>query len=144
MFLQRREMTMLAFRLSGIHWQSGVDFLVLTVALHFLLQWSRQARAFRLALSILALRVGALLARQLDLLITSWVLDAATVIAGLALLIVFQPELRRALMRLDIRGRVRRTRKSPHCPPLARRPGPSPPRTVARSSSSGEGIHSWS
>ena len=111
MSLQRRELAMFAFTLSGIHWQSGVDFLVLAVALYLLLQWSRQARAFRLALSILALRVGALLARQLDLLITSWVLDAATVIAGLALLIVFQPELRRALMRLDIRGRVRRDGK---------------------------------
>jgi uncharacterized protein (TIGR00159 family) len=102
---------MLAFALSGIHWQSGVDFLVLAVALHFLLKWSRQARAFRLVLSILGLRVGALLARQLDLLITSWVLDAATVVAGLALLIVFQPELRRALMGLDIRRRVRRDEK---------------------------------
>src|SRR5205814_4082294 len=31
----------------------------------------------------------------------SWVLDAATVIALLSLVVVFQPELRRALMRLD-------------------------------------------
>jgi uncharacterized protein (TIGR00159 family) len=93
--------------ISRFHWQSVVDFLVLAVALYFLLRWSRQTRALRLALSILALRVASLLARQLDLLITSWVLDAATVITILALLLVFQPELRRALMRFDIRGRPR-------------------------------------
>jgi diadenylate cyclase len=93
--------------MTTIHWQSAVDFLVLAVALYLLLRWSRQARALRLALSILALRVGALLARQLDLLITSWVLDVATIIAILALLIVFQPELRRALTRFDIMGRAR-------------------------------------
>ncbi len=93
-------------QLATIHWQSGVDFFVLAIALYLLLRWSRQARALRLALSILALRVGALLARQLELLITSWVLDAATIIAILALLIVFQPELRRALMRFDIMGRA--------------------------------------
>lgn len=98
-------MAMLA--ISRFHWQSAVDFLVLAVALYFLLRWSRQTRALRLALSILALRVAALLARQLDLLITSWVLDAATVITILALLVVFQPELRRAFMRFDIRGRPR-------------------------------------
>lgn len=98
-------MAMLA--ISRFHWQSAVDFFVLAVALYFLLRWSRQTRALRLALSILALRVAALLARQLDLLITSWVLDAATVITILALLVVFQPELRRAFMRFDIRGRPR-------------------------------------
>lgn len=92
-----------------MHWQSAVDFVVLVIALYFLLRWSRQARALRFAVSILALRVSGLLARQLDLLITSWVLDAATAIAILALLIVFQPELRRALVRLDIRRRIRRT-----------------------------------
>jgi diadenylate cyclase len=99
---------MLALVMPAIHWQSAVDFLVLAVALYLLLRWSRQARALRLAVSILALRVGALLARQLGLLITSSVLDVATVIAVLALLILFQPELRRALMRLDVWGRVRR------------------------------------
>src|SRR5262245_61493500 len=92
--------------LSKIHWQSVIDFLVLAVALNLLLRWSRQARALRLAVSILALRVAGLLARQLDLLITSWVLDIGTVIALLALLVVFQPELRRALMRFDIMGRT--------------------------------------
>jgi uncharacterized protein (TIGR00159 family) len=94
--------------MSSIHWQSVVDFLVLAIALYLLLRWSRQARAFRFAVLILVLRVGALLAHQLDLLITVWVLDAATVIAILALLIVFQPELRRAFTRFDVLGRARR------------------------------------
>lgn len=98
--------------MSSIHWQSGVDFLVLAVAFYLLLRWSRQARAFRLAVGILALRVGALLAHQLDLLITVWVLDAATVIAILALLIVFQPELRRAFTRFDVLGRARRRERA--------------------------------
>jgi diadenylate cyclase len=94
--------------MSAIRWQSAVDFLVLVVALYLLLRWSRQARALRLALSILALRVGTLLAQQLDLLLTSWVLDAATIVALLALVIVFQPELRSALTRFDFTGHVAR------------------------------------
>jgi uncharacterized protein (TIGR00159 family) len=90
--------------MSSVHWRSAIDFLVLVVAIYFLLRWSREARALRLTLAILALRVGALLARQLDLLITSWVLDAATIVALLVLAVVFQPEVRRALMRLDVRS----------------------------------------
>ncbi len=92
--------------LTTIHWQSVVDFLVLAVAIYLLLRWSREARALRIALTIFALRVGALLAGQLDLLITSWVLDASTIVALLALIVVFQPELRRALTRFDITGRA--------------------------------------
>jgi diadenylate cyclase len=99
--------------MSVIRWQSAIDFLVLAVGIYLLLRWSRQARALRLALSILALRVGALLARQLGLLITGWVLDAATIVVVLALVIVFQPELRRALMRLDLPGRARQEGRIP-------------------------------
>jgi diadenylate cyclase len=90
-----------------VHLQSTVDFCVLAVAIYLLLRWSREARALRLTLTILAFRVGALLARQLDLLITSWVLDASTIVGLLALVVVFQPELRRALMRLDVTRRRR-------------------------------------
>jgi uncharacterized protein (TIGR00159 family) len=43
----------------------------------------------------------ALLARRLDLVVTSWVLDAAAILAILVLLLIFQPEHRRAFMRLD-------------------------------------------
>ena len=99
--------------MSIIRWQSAIDFFVLAVGIYLLLRWSREARALRLALSILALRVGALLARQLGLLITGWVLDGATIVVVLALVVVFQPELRRALMRLDVPGRARQDSRIP-------------------------------
>jgi uncharacterized protein (TIGR00159 family) len=85
-----------------IQWRSVVDFVVLAAAVSLLLRWSHKARALRFAVGILALRLGALLARQLDLSITAWILDAVTVVAILALLVVFQPEFRRVLMRFDI------------------------------------------
>jgi DNA integrity scanning protein DisA with diadenylate cyclase activity len=76
--------------MSVVHWQSVVDFFVLAVAIHLLVRWSREARALTLTLTILAVRMGALLARQLDLLITSWVLDVSTIVGLLALIVVFQ------------------------------------------------------
>lgn len=99
--------------MSIFRWQSVVDFVVLAVAIYILLRWSREARALRLTLAILALRVGALVSRQLDLLITSWVLDASTIVGVLALVIVFQPELRRALSQLDVTGHRHHRRHVP-------------------------------
>ena len=50
---------------------------------------------------MVGLHALALLARHLDLVITSWVLDAAAIFAVILLLLIFQPELRGAFMRLD-------------------------------------------
>jgi uncharacterized protein (TIGR00159 family) len=99
--------------MAAIRWQSIVDFVVLAAAISLLLRWSLEARALRLALSVLLLRLGALLTEQLGLLITSWVLDAATVVALLVLVVAFQPELRRAVMRLDWPGRAANERQLP-------------------------------
>jgi len=97
----------------AIRWQSAADFVVLVVAIYLLLRWSQQARALRLGLSILALRVAALLTREFNLLITTWVLDAATLVALLVLVIAFQPELRRAVMRVDLFGQSSPERQLP-------------------------------
>jgi len=85
----------------GIRWQSVADYLIVATAFYALLLWARSARAMRIALGIVGLHALALLARRLDLVVASWILDAAAVLAILSLLLVFQPELRRAFMRMD-------------------------------------------
>ena len=82
-------------------WQSLVDFVVLSAAFYFLLIWARATRALRLALAIVSLHGVALLARHFDLIITGWVLDGVA-LGGLALVVIlFQGEVRHALMNLD-------------------------------------------
>ncbi len=82
-------------------WQSVIDFAVLAIAFYIVLRWAKQARAVRIALLIIGLHAGALLARNYDLIITSWVLGAAGILAIAVLLVIFQPELRHTLMRVD-------------------------------------------
>lgn len=86
----------------GVRWQSLVDFVVLALSIYLLLRWSRDARALRVTLGILALEAGALVAGQFDLAITVWVLHAAAVTAGVVLIVLFQPELRHALNTLEV------------------------------------------
>ena len=85
---------------SAIRWQTVVDVAVLATAIYLVLRWSRQARALRVTLGILALEGAALLAGHIGLIITAWVLHVASVGAALILTVVFQPELRYALRRL--------------------------------------------
>ena len=83
-------------------WQGIFDFLVLVFAIYLVLRWSREARALRVTLGILALEAGALIARQIHLVITVWMLHAVAVVAAVILIVLFQPELRHALKRLEV------------------------------------------
>lgn len=85
----------------AIRWQVIVDFLILAVVFYGLLRWAKSARALRMALGVVGLHILALLARNLNLVITSWVLEASAILAILVLLVIFQPELRRAFMHVD-------------------------------------------
>jgi uncharacterized protein (TIGR00159 family) len=98
----------------AVPWQPIVDFLVLAAAFYFVFLWASRARAVRIALVIVGLQIGALLARSYDLAITSWVLNGVTFLAVAALLLVFQPELRHTFMRLDA---ILRPGPRPHIDP---------------------------
>jgi len=87
--------------MTPVRWLNLIDFLVLTLALYGVLNWARQARAMRLAFWIVGLYAASLAARRVDLIVTSWVLSAAAIGLIVMLLIVFQPELRRAFQFLD-------------------------------------------
>jgi uncharacterized protein (TIGR00159 family) len=84
-----------------LDWRRIVDFVVLVCTLYVVLRWASRARALRIVLVITALYAGVLLARQFDLLITAWILQGAALVSVALLIIVFQPEVRRALSRLD-------------------------------------------
>ncbi len=86
-----------------LRWQNAVDFAVLAVAFYWLIVWARDARALRIAVGIAGVHAAALAASHFDLVITSWVLNGLAVVAVVLLVVVFQTELRRAIMRLDSR-----------------------------------------
>ena len=87
--------------LHWLRWQNAVDFVVLSVAFYLVLLWAKQTRALRFALMIVGFHAASLLAGHLDLTITSWVFEGASLaIIGL-LLLLFQVELQHSLLRWD-------------------------------------------
>jgi uncharacterized protein (TIGR00159 family) len=98
--------------LVGLDWRNAVDFAVLALTFYGLLVWANEARALRIVLAIAALHSVALLARRYELIITAWVLEGAAAVLILLLVVLFQPELRRAIMRLDVRLRLSAKRTS--------------------------------
>jgi uncharacterized protein (TIGR00159 family) len=99
-----------------LQWQDAVDLLVLTVALYATLSWARENRAARMAVGVVCLHLAAVGTSKLGLAITGWVLHAASLLALLVLLVLFQPEVRHSLVHLDRflmnRGRPQRLHAS--------------------------------
>src|SRR5260370_6875052 len=110
-------------------WQNIVDYTTVTVFLYILLHLAREARALRTAFVIVALYGGALLARNFDLVITSWILEACAFVGIAVLVLTFQSELRYVLLRLNPLFRPCPDQPPPPpqtCPPVPH-PAPTPP-----------------
>lgn len=84
-----------------LRWQSVVDYTTVMVFLYVLLHLAKEARALRTAFVIVALYAAALLARNFELLITSWILEACALVGIAVLVLTFQSELRYVLLRLN-------------------------------------------
>jgi len=95
------------------NWRNLVDYLVLCFAFYIVLRWAAGARALRIAVTITAFYAAALVARRFELIITSWVLQGAALISLALLVLVFQPEIRRALMGIDRKFLSWRARGAP-------------------------------
>jgi uncharacterized protein (TIGR00159 family) len=85
----------------GTMWRGLIEFGALSCAFFVVLRLAQLVRALRIAVSIGIMYAGSIAARYLDLPICARILQAGTVVAVVLLIIVFQPEIRRALANLD-------------------------------------------
>jgi diadenylate cyclase len=85
--------------LSRLDWRAVVDILLVASLIYYLLRLARGTRAAQIGLTIVALLVLHRAARFARLEMTDWLLTTALSYFVLALLILFQPEIRSALAR---------------------------------------------
>lgn len=85
----------------GVTWQGVADFIAVCVVLYFLLRLARLIRALRIA-ALLGFGYGAaVVAWHLNLAVTARVFEDCIVALMGIIVIVFQPEIRRALLKAD-------------------------------------------
>ena len=85
-------------------WIDLLDILFVAFLVYQILVWFRMKRAWTLFKGVVLLVVVALAASMLRMNMTSWLLQNTMVYGVLALVIIFQPEIRRALERLGHGG----------------------------------------
>ena len=92
-------------RLAAFRWRDALDILLVAIVLYRVFVMFRGTRAVQMMIGLGGLAAASLLARQLELYSTEWLLDNFWSFWVIALVVLFQPELRRALASLG-QGRV--------------------------------------
>lgn len=82
---------------SGIGFTDILDILIVTFIIYKLLHFIRETRAEQLAKGLLFLMVATLLSKVLQLYTLHWILSGVMTVGLIAVVVIFQPELRRGL-----------------------------------------------
>ena len=93
-----------------VQWRDLVDIALVTALLWSAFVWLRRTRARWALLGIAILGAGHLLARQLGLTLTTWILQGSVVVFVIVVVVVFQEDLRRLVELIAVRGLRRRAR----------------------------------
>lgn len=80
--------------------RDAIDILIVAAVVYRVLVMFRGTRALQMLAGLGGLMVASFLARRLDLFSTSWILETFWSVWVLALVVLFQPELRRALAQI--------------------------------------------
>src|SRR5215469_382726 len=86
--------------LSSFRPRDAIDILVVAVVLYRVFVMFKETRAVQILLGLGGLMVASFVARRFELYSTSWLLENFWSFWVLALVVIFQPELRRALAQL--------------------------------------------
>jgi diadenylate cyclase len=86
--------------LAAFRWRDAIDIALVAIVVYRVLVMFRGTRAVQMLAGLACLVAGSLLARRLELYSTQWILDNFWSFWVIALVVLFQPELRRALARI--------------------------------------------
>ncbi|MBL9159905.1 MAG: TIGR00159 family protein [Verrucomicrobiales bacterium] len=85
----------------GRHWRQAIEVIILWLIIYNTYRYFRATRGARIFTALVALYIGmTLLSGWLDLTVIGWLLKYVSVFLAIALVVIFQPELRRALAEL--------------------------------------------
>lgn len=85
----------------------GLEIIIIAFAFYHIIQWIKDTRAWMLLKGMILLGVIFVIALVLDMSVVLWVFENAMVVGIMALIIIFQPELRNALEQLGRKNILR-------------------------------------
>ncbi len=89
----------------GFDWKDAVDILIVAIIMYAVIKLLARSRALRIAIGLCVILICAKLFQLLDLSTVSWLLSWIINASAILIVVLFQPEIRRALEKLG-QGRI--------------------------------------
>ena len=86
--------------ISQLRWVDILDIAIIAFAIYKILKYIQETRAFQLLMGLIVLLVATVLSDVLKLYTVNWLLEGILKVGLIALIVVFQPEIRRGLQYL--------------------------------------------
>ncbi len=86
--------------ISQLRWVDILDIAIIAFAIYKILKYIQETRAFQLLMGLIVLLVATVLSDVLKLYTVNWLLEGILKVGAIALIVVFQPEIRRVLQYL--------------------------------------------
>ena len=87
-------------RMAGIRWTDIVEIIILSVIMYHILRWIKNTKAWSLLKGIVIIAIFVLLAAYFEMNTILWIVDNLFGVAVTAVIVILQPELRRAIEEL--------------------------------------------
>lgn len=91
--------------ISQVRWVDFLDIAIIAFAIYKILRFIQETRAAQLLKGLIVLLIATVLSDVFKLYTVNWLLDGLLTVGAIALIVIFQPEIRRGLQHLG-RGRV--------------------------------------
>jgi diadenylate cyclase len=83
------------------HWRHGIEMVILAVIVYFAYKYFRATRGARIFIGLIVSFIAlSLISQALNLAVLDWIIKSVSVFLAIAMVVIFQPELRRALAEL--------------------------------------------
>ena len=99
-----RKMNLSTFSIPSVHITDIIDIIIVAIVIYTVIHWIKETRAWSLFRGLMVIALFSLLSYNLHFYTITWIIERTFSVGVIAVIIIFQPELRKALEQIGASG----------------------------------------
>ena len=105
-----RKMNLSTLSIPSVHITDIIDIIIVAIVIYTVIHWIKETRAWSLFRGLMVIAMFSLLSYNLHFYTITWIIERTFSVGVIAVIIIFQPELRKALEQIGAGGFCRPNR----------------------------------
>ena len=104
MYILIRKMNLSTLSIPSVHITDIIDIIIVAIVIYTVIHWIKETRAWSLFRGLMVIAMFSLLSYNLHFYTITWIIERTFSVGVIAVIIIFQPELRKALEQIGASG----------------------------------------